>query len=60
LSDPKVATVLPPRARQALVAAANIEPGKGRTESQERTNALDHTIRSIKDQYPTYFKQRGE
>lgn len=53
-----VATTLPPRARSALVTAAGIEPSKGRTESQERTSALDHTIRSIMDEYPTYFKGR--
>lgn len=57
---PEVSTTLPPRARSALVAAANIEPSKPRTESYERTTALDSTIRSIKEEFPTYFQPKGK
>jgi hypothetical protein len=55
----KVANVLPPRARAVLVAAVGVEPTKGRTESEERTKALDLAIRTIKEMYPTYF-QKGK
>lgn len=51
-----VALLLPQQARNVLVVAASIDPGTPRTESQARTNALDHAIRSIKQRYPTYFK----
>lgn len=55
---PVVSTVLPPQARNALVAAASIDAGVPRTESQERTNALDYAIRNIRTKFPSFFKEK--
>lgn len=53
---PGVASILPPQARNALVVAASIDAAVPITESQQRTNALDHAIRNIRMKYPHFFK----
>lgn len=55
---PVVSAVLPPQARSALIAAVNIDTGVPRTESQERTNALDYAIRNIRTKFPSFFKEK--
>lgn len=53
---PAVASVLPLAARNALIAAAAVDASTPLTESQERTNVLDHTTRNIRMKYPQFFK----
>lgn len=51
-----VAKVLPFPAAAALVLAASVEPNKAASESRERAAALDQAIRTVKQQYPKYFR----
>lgn len=58
LTRDQVSTLLPPKARTLLVAAAGVDPSKGRGESVERTRALDYAIERVKQDYPLHFKER--
>jgi len=57
LSDSFLSKLLPLSAAAALAAAAKVEPGRPRTESQARTNTLDRAIREVKAKYPIFFKK---
>lgn len=52
----QVSLLLPSQARELLIAAAAVDPSKGRGESMERRSALDHAITRVKRTYPKFFK----
>lgn len=52
----QVSTTLPSKARDLLIAAAAVDPSKGRGESMERRSALDLAITRVKRAYPKFFK----
>lgn len=52
----QVSLLLPPRARELLIAAAAVDATKGRGESMERRSALDAAITRVKRTYPKFFK----
>lgn len=56
MSEQPLSKVLPFAAAMALAAAAKVDSDRPRTESQERTNALDRAIREVKAKYPLFFK----
>ncbi len=55
----QVSVVLPREARAALQAASEVEPHKGRGESQLRNETIARETARIRSTYPGFFRQEG-